>query len=563
MERFGLVVWVRLLAAVVFMIGCSDKGGKKKINDPCLSHTDCADNICHRGICASPNPKQNGAGCSGYGDCLSFSCIGGVCAPGQHASGSVCLNPQECSSRICVGGKCGGGSLDGGNDGARPDSASLDGGSPDSATPDSGSPDSATPDQATLDQIAADLPLDQAPPDQAKQDLIPDQPIPDQAKPDLISDQPIPDQLCPAGCLIALTCYKDGDLNPANSCQKCDLAQGKYKWTDFAGKKCVTWVAGSGGKGSKDGTLATATFNGFGGMHYASNKLYVVTAGGTPYTKIRLVDLTSKKVSTLAGDGTPGFLDGPAASARFNKPADIVRDESTGAVYVSDSGNHRIRGILSGYVSTISGTGSYGTQDGDFGLAQFYGPGAMSFDAKNRIIYVTSAVPGGKVRIRTLDLAAKKVATAWESASGGWGIAGMVYQSNYLYLTVSTLGGGGSSWIEVVDLKTKTSKTLTGAKKGYADGALGIARFIVPTGIAIDSSAQLTVADSLGYRLRFVTPGASGKVSTLAGTGSGGHKNGLATVAVLGRLSGIARDDKTGQVYMADNSNYRIRVYAP
>ncbi|MGI4751280.1 MAG: hypothetical protein ACRYFB_11650 [Janthinobacterium lividum] len=66
-------------------------------------------------------------------------------------------------------------------------------------------------------------------------------------------------------------------------------------------------------------------------------------------------------VSTIAGNGNRGFLNGTGASATFNNPCDIAVD-ATGNIYVSDQWNVRIRKITpSGAVSTLTRNGSYGS----------------------------------------------------------------------------------------------------------------------------------------------------------------------------------------------------------
>lgn len=82
-------------------------------------------------------------------------------------------------------------------------------------------------------------------------------------------------------------------------------------------------------------------------------------------------------VETLAG-GEQGYQDGPAASARFSFPAGIAVD-AEGVVYVADAGNERIRAIApDGTVSTVAGDGSRGYLDGAGTLAQFNAPATVS-----------------------------------------------------------------------------------------------------------------------------------------------------------------------------------------
>src|SRR5215510_8390427 len=75
---------------------------------------------------------------------------------------------------------------------------------------------------------------------------------------------------------------------------------------------------------------------------------------------------TIKKVvvTTVAGDGTPGFVDGPVTAAKFRMPLDVaVHDDGT--IYVADAFNRRIRKISGGMVTTFAGSGNRDALGGD------------------------------------------------------------------------------------------------------------------------------------------------------------------------------------------------------
>jgi hypothetical protein len=97
--------------------------------------------------------------------------------------------------------------------------------------------------------------------------------------------------------------------------------------------------------------------------------------------------------------------------------------------------------------------------------------------------------------------------------------------------------------------------TIAGSSQGYTDGIGTIAKFDFPTGICIDVAGDLYVCDQLNNRIRKVTQ--NGIVSTLVGS-SYGYLDGLFTSALLGWPKGVAIDD-TGNVYVADGGNYKIR----
>jgi hypothetical protein len=85
-------------------------------------------------------------------------------------------------------------------------------------------------------------------------------------------------------------------------------------------------------------------------------------------------------VTTLAGTGSSGSTNGLATMASFNNPTSLVID-SSGIIYVADTGNHLIRKIdPSGQVSTFAGTGSTGHVDDTGLLASFNNPKGISLD---------------------------------------------------------------------------------------------------------------------------------------------------------------------------------------
>jgi sugar lactone lactonase YvrE len=102
--------------------------------------------------------------------------------------------------------------------------------------------------------------------------------------------------------------------------------------------------------------------------------------------------------------------------------------------------------------------------------------------------------------------------------------------------------------------------TLAGSTYGFADGTGTGASFYFPTGVAVDSSGNVIVADSNNHRIRKVTPG--GVVTTLAGGGSYGFSDGAGAGALFMDPSGVAVDSR-GNVIVADRNNHRIRKLTP
>jgi sugar lactone lactonase YvrE len=97
--------------------------------------------------------------------------------------------------------------------------------------------------------------------------------------------------------------------------------------------------------------------------------------------------------------------------------------------------------------------------------------------------------------------------------------------------------------------------------EGYADGKRGEVRFNYPTGLAIDDGDNVLVADTLNGVIRRITP--DGTVETYAGTprNKGGYRDGEAKQALFNEPTGLALDDKGG-LYVADSGNGMIRYIA-
>jgi hypothetical protein len=99
----------------------------------------------------------------------------------------------------------------------------------------------------------------------------------------------------------------------------------------------------------------------------------------------------------------------------------------------------------------------------------------------------------------------------------------------------------------------------TGAP-GYLDGSADTAEFKFPSGVCIDKSGNLYVADTGNHRIRKIS--ATGTVTTIAGTGMAGLKDGTANTAQFDAPHGICIDSK-GNLFVSDLNNKRIRKITP
>src|SRR5687768_13002219 len=226
----------------------------------------------------------------------------------------------------------------------------------------------------------------------------------------------------------------------------------------------VSTYAGKGVPGYADGPALTAQFQMLASV--AVDAQGIVYIADPDNNRIREIALDSS-VSTKAGNGVMGFADGPAMSAQFFKPMDIVVD-GQGNLIIADIGNHRIRKITpAGIVSTIAGDGTQGYADGNAADAKFDQPDAVCIDPQGNI-YVSDM---GNARIRKI------------SSTG----------------VVSTIAGNGN--------------------RGMVNGNALSAEFDLPFDIVIDGQGNLYVADLFNSVIRKIS--STGVVSTYAGTEKG------------------------------------------
>jgi sugar lactone lactonase YvrE/Tfp pilus assembly protein PilE len=320
----------------------------------------------------------------------------------------------------------------------------------------------------------------------------------------------------------------------------------------------VSTLAGSGTAGFADGTGAEAQFN------YPAS--VAVDSSGTVYVadinnhRIRKIS-PAGVVSTLAGSGTAGFADGTGAEAQFNYPYGVAVD-SSGTLYVADINNHRIRKISpAGVVSTLAGSGTAGFADGTGAAARFYQPTSVAVDTSGTV-YVADT---NNNRIRKISPAGV-VSTLAGSTFGFADGTGAAAQFNYPYGVAVDSSGS----VYVADFYNNRIRkispagvvsTLAGSgTAGSSDGTGTVAQFGNPAGAAVDSSGTVYVADYNNHSIRKITP--AGVVSTLAGSGTAGFADGTGAAAQFFQPTGVAVD-ASGTVYVADYYNCRIRKISP
>jgi sugar lactone lactonase YvrE len=266
----------------------------------------------------------------------------------------------------------------------------------------------------------------------------------------------------------------------------------------------VTTFAGVN-EGFGDG--ANASFNTPSGLALDSvGNLFVADTGNNRIRKIS----PDGQVSTLAGDGTAGYADGPAAQARFNGPIDVAVDDG-GNIYVADSYNDRIRMISSdGQVSTVAGAGTPGYADGARNAALFDTPCGVTATTDGTIIVADT----GNDRLRKVspegNVTTIPVTGNLQDLSSPVGLA--LSHDNFIYVTEQDR----SRVVQVAP--DGTANIIAGDIPGFA-GASNEARFNQPAGIAIgphsNKPVELYVADSGNYLIRKLDQTAVASAATL------------------------------------------------
>jgi len=311
----------------------------------------------------------------------------------------------------------------------------------------------------------------------------------------------------------------------------------------------VRTLAGLGGaQGSVDGTGSAARFNSPSGVAVdGSGNVYVADRENNTIRKITAAGL----VSTLAGlAGSPGSADGTGSDARFCYPWGVTVDGS-GNVYVGEYGNSIVRKITpAGVVSTLAGSaGIYAWADGTGSAALFDCPLGVAVDGSGNVY----AADSNNNVIRKITPAGV-VSTLAGSFNHPCGVA--VDGSGNVYVADSD-----NTIRKITPAGVVSTLAGLGGGSGSADGAGSAAHFYFPCGVAVDGSGNVYVADSGNDTIRKITP--AGVVSTLAGLArKAGSADGTGGAARFNVPSGVAVDG-SGNVYVADTSNHTIRKITP
>ncbi len=298
----------------------------------------------------------------------------------------------------------------------------------------------------------------------------------------------------------------------------------------------VSTLAGSGAAGASEGTGIAATFNQPVGVATDGTNLYVADSGNN---KIRQIVIATGVVSTLAGSGTAGADEGTGIAATFNAPNGIATDGTN--LYVADTGNLKIRKIViaTGVVTTLAGSGTPGAVDGSGAAATFWYLYGIATDGTN--VFVTDAITNTirKIVIATGDVTTLAGSVGDTGSQDGTGTAatfdkpmGVATDGTNLYVADTY-----NYKIRKVAIASRAVTTLAGSGSyGVQDGNGRDAKFHLPSGIvtagASPDGINLYVTDSSGDNIRKVNyvPGVCASANSYL---VGGDVGGLSGTLVL------------------------------
>lgn len=331
------------------------------------------------------------------------------------------------------------------------------------------------------------------------------------------------------------------------------------------------------------GTPGPATIAGMGavrGMAVANDgTLYVADS---TYHVVRAISPAGEMTVVAGRSGTQGFDGdgGLATMALLRAPSGLALDEAAGFLYIADTGNHRVRvvNLATGTIATHAGGGGAGAPDyGDGGsatAATLSSPGHVRL-GPDGALYVADT---GRHRIRRIDGTTGIISTWLAGGSGtcsgatvslygcqselrtcdvAWDAAGRAFISGYFCGSEV----GSNTWAVVRREADGTLVRVAGVASGLtADGSPAQSALLNGAGsLAFDGGGNLLILEHVGHRVRRID-GASGALSTVVGTGTAG--DGTDYVAALGQPLNTPWDlafDRTRHLYVSESSNNVVR----
>lgn len=332
----------------------------------------------------------------------------------------------------------------------------------------------------------------------------------------------------------------------------------------------ITTVAGKDSGSPGDGGPATEALLGE-QLSLASDQTGNFYIADLRNNRIRKVSAAGT-ITTVAGNGNPGFSGdgGPAMNASIYFPYSIAVDKS-GDLFIAEYQNARIRKVsVDGAITTIAGNGGFGVA-GDGGpatKATLLRPLGVAVNTDGDV-FITGDLNGFPSPIRKISadgiINTVMGSLYYRGDFGDGGPANNVHIYGAYFIAADRQGGFfiAETFYNIVRKVSSDGVITTVVGNGIGgfsgDGGPAIdAQVNYPTRLAVDASGNLYIADAANYRVRKVSP--DGIITTIAGNGSAGYSGdgGPATSAQLAPHAVAV--DASGNVFVSDFLNHIRKI---
>ncbi|MBI3956488.1 MAG: VCBS repeat-containing protein [Candidatus Kerfeldbacteria bacterium] len=363
-------------------------------------------------------------------------------------------------------------------------------------------------------------------------------------------------------------------------------------FTNDASKTAV--FAGTDRFGSREG--ASPLFGRPNDLFLSRDLRYLYVGDNNRIRRVTVADKSSEYIiGSIVDNYREGFPVGATGNnldeARFSNVAGIVVNADGTALYVSDRWNNRIRKIdlaaSPSSSSLVSGAGRFngtgettnGYQEGirctqtvdrtedltlQNGCAYFLQPTGIVLDATEEFLYVADTGNNRIRKVRVSDGVTTLVAGGAAGFADGtgsaaqfrapWGIA-LSDDGTKLYVA-----DRDNHRIRVIDLSTSAVTTLAGAgSSGYREGIGSAAYFSFPKQLKLGADGKLYLAEAGSHRVRQLDP-STGLTKLVSGSGNRGYVNGTSDLAEFNNLGGLAPETGANRLFVVDSSNDVLRL---
>ncbi|KAI6692331.1 hypothetical protein NL676_020041 [Syzygium grande] len=305
-----------------------------------------------------------------------------------------------------------------------------------------------------------------------------------------------------------------------------------------------------------------------------NNRLFISDSN---HNRIVVTDLDGNFIVQIGSTGEGGLRDGNFDEVTFNRPQGLAYNPKKNILYVADTENHALREInfVNETVRTLAGNGTRGSdyEGGGKGMDQLLNsPWDVCFEPLNEKVYIAMA---GQHQIWEHDTS-EGVTRAFSgngyerNLNGSSPSSTSFAQPSGISLSPdfkeAYIADSESSSIRALDLKTGGSRLLAGGdplfsenlfRFGDLDGTGPDVLLQHPLGVIYAKDGQIYIADSYNHKIKKLDP-VSKQVTTVAGTGKAGFRDGTPLTAQLSEPAGIIEGEK-GRLFIADTNNNVIR----